>query len=83
MPNVMYVSMSTGNVRLLFDTLSYVQIDIFLSPCHEVSNVSLICPMIGFDTILNYNFSHNFKLIGICKYNQLTITLNKALHHIQ
>jgi hypothetical protein len=70
---------STGNVRLLFNTLSYVQIDIFLSPCHEVSNVSLICPMIGFDTILNYNFSHNLKPIGICKYNQL----NKALHHIQ
>jgi hypothetical protein len=77
MPNVMY------NVRLLFDTLSYVQIDIFLSPCHEVNNVSLIRPMIDFNTILNYHFSHNLKLIRIYKYNQLTITLNKALHHIQ
>jgi hypothetical protein len=50
MPKVL----STGNVGLFLNTLPHVQVGIFLGPCHVVSSVGHICPVIGSDTMKKF-----------------------------
>ena len=50
MPNIL----STGNVRLFLNTLPHVQAGIFFGPCHGVSSVGYICPMVGSDTMKKF-----------------------------
>jgi hypothetical protein len=47
MPKVLF----TDNVRLFHNNLFHVQADIFPGPCHEVSSVGPIRPVIGSDTM--------------------------------
>ena len=50
MPNVL----SIGNVGLFLNTLPHVQAGIFLGPCHGVSIVGHICPVVGSDTMKKF-----------------------------
>jgi hypothetical protein len=55
--------LSTSNVRLFLNTLSHVQAFIFLGPYHMVSSVGLIHSVEGSNTIINYYFSQQLKLL--------------------
>ena len=46
--------LSTGNVRLFLNTLPYVQVGIFSGPCHGVSSVGHICPVVGSDIMKKF-----------------------------
>jgi hypothetical protein len=53
-------------VGLFLNTLSHVQADIFSGPCHGVSSVCHICPVIGFDTMKKFmDLTHLIKLVFV------------------
>jgi hypothetical protein len=60
MPKVL----SIGNVRLFLNTLPHVQAGIFPDPCHGVSSVGYICPVVGSDTMKKFvDLTHLIKSI--------------------
>jgi hypothetical protein len=61
MPKVL----STKNAGLFFDTLPHVQVNIFSSPCHEISSVGHIHPVVGSDTIKKFvDLTHLIKSVN-------------------
>ena len=50
MPNVL----STDNVGLFLNTFPHLQAGIFPSPCHGVSSVGHICPVVGSDIVKKF-----------------------------
>ena len=46
--------LSTGNVRLFLNNLPHVQASIFSGPCHGVSSVGYIRPVVGSDTMKKF-----------------------------
>jgi hypothetical protein len=71
MPKVL----SINNVKLFFNTLPHVHANIFLTPCHGVSTMDPICPVVSFATILNHHLFQKLKFIKRYIYfNHLIIT---------
>jgi hypothetical protein len=61
----MFKILSTNNVRLFFNTLSHVRVNIFLSPYHGVSSINLICHVVGYDSIKKFmSLTYLIKLVS-------------------
>ena len=45
----------------------------FKSPSHKAENIMIEFKILSSDTILNYQLSQKFKLLGYGKFNHLTV----------